>query len=342
MARQTKPPNSMLNNTAVIVLGMHRSGTSALAGMLSMLGIQFGKSLFPPRADNPKGFWEHREIVDLNDRLLMALGSTWDDIRLPPSSWWCDEGLLPFRAQISQTLRRDFTTARLWGIKDPRLCRLVPLWSDLLDQLGCRICFILIHRHPLEVAHSLRRRDGFDVRKSGLLWLQHNLLSEMWTRGQPRLFVSYDQILEHPDAMSVKISDLISQPAELLAPQQMDAVRGFLSADLRHNHSVPENWGTEFGEYQPLLEKAYKLLSTKCRVDTPGDYDEFDRLLQGYKSITSRLDPAVAAHMDDLALRISELRGEIDRITSSRVWKMAKPLRGAKKLSAGVKKATAR
>ena len=71
----------MHNSKAVIVLGMHRSGTSALAGMLSLLGIQFGRSLFPPQADNPRGYWEHREIVDLDDRMLMALGSSWDDMR---------------------------------------------------------------------------------------------------------------------------------------------------------------------------------------------------------------------------------------------------------------------
>jgi len=329
----------MHNSKAVIVLGMHRSGTSALAGMLSLLGIQFGRSLFPPQADNPRGYWEHREIVDLDDRMLMALGSSWDDMRPPPQSWWTDERASPFRAEIIRVLRRDFATAQTWGIKDPRLCRLVPLWCDMLDELGCHVCFILIHRHPLEVAHSLKRRDGFDVRKSGLLWVEHNLLSEKWTRGRPRLFASYDQILEQPDDMSVKISKMIDQSAGVPAKRQLDAVRGFLSAGLRHHESVPENWGAEFGEYQPLMEKAYSALLTKCRDDTPSEDQEFDRLFQDYTSITSRFDPIVTAHIDDLAFRIGELRGEIERITSSKVWKMTKPLRRAKRLKVGIRKA---
>ncbi len=83
----------MQHNTAVIVLGMHRSGTSALAGMLSMLGVQFGDSLMAPQADNSKGFWEHRDIVGLNDRILAAFDSSWDDVRpipgqsLPHRAW---------------------------------------------------------------------------------------------------------------------------------------------------------------------------------------------------------------------------------------------------------------
>ncbi len=74
----------MRYNTAVIVLGMHRSGTSALAGMLSMLSVQFGDSLMAPQADNSKGFWEHQDIVGLNDRILAAFDSSRDDVRPIP------------------------------------------------------------------------------------------------------------------------------------------------------------------------------------------------------------------------------------------------------------------
>ncbi len=333
----------MQNTTAVVVLGMHRSGTSALAGMLSMLGIDFGPCLLAADAEqNPKGFWEHVEILDIHERLLGNLGSSWDDVRPLPASWWTDERVAPFRADIIRVLRRDFATARLWGIKEPRICRLVPLWCDIFDELGCHACFVLIHRHPLEVASSLRQRHGFEVRKSGSLWLEHNLLTEKWTRGRSRLFASYDQILGQPEAVFVKISKIIGQSSGVPAQHQMDMVRDFLAPGLRHHQSDPENWGAEFGEYQSLIERAYQVLLARCRDDTPIEDQDFDRLFQAYQSITSRFDPTLTAHIGDLSLRIGGLRDEIERITSSKSWKITEPLRGAQRLLVGIGKGAIR
>ena len=149
----------MQQNTAVIVLGMHRSGTSALAGMLDILGVQFGKSLLAPSADNPKGFWEHLEILDIHERLLAFLGSSWDDPRPLPASWWTDDQIQPFRADIVRVLRRDFERVPVWGLKEPRTCRLIPLWRNILRELGCRTCFVLIYRHPVESAERPNSRE---------------------------------------------------------------------------------------------------------------------------------------------------------------------------------------
>jgi hypothetical protein len=332
----------MLNNTVIIVLGMHRSGTSALAGMLSMLGIQFGEGLMPPDTDNPRGFWEHREIVDCNDRILSALGSSWDDMRPPARSWWVDERVAPFRAEIIQILSRDFATARVWGLKDPRICRLVPLWCDILDQLGCRTLCILIHRHPLEVAYSLRERNGFDIKKSGLLWLEHNLLSERSTRGRMRIFTSYEQILNQPEAISLKVSEMVSQAAGAPTERQFDAVRDFISAGLRHHRSVPEVWGEEFGQFRSLIEQAYQELSARCRNDALGEDQAIDRLFDDFQSVTSKFDPILTAHIDDLGFRTGQLREEFARLTSSMSWKVTRPLRAAKKLTAGISKSAIR
>ena len=71
---------------SIIVLGMHRSGTSALTGVLSYLGADPGPSLIPGiEGINPKGFWEHSEIVKVHNNLLTALGSSWDDERALPN-----------------------------------------------------------------------------------------------------------------------------------------------------------------------------------------------------------------------------------------------------------------
>lgn len=87
-----------------------------------------------------------------------------------------------------------------------------------------------------------------------------------------------------------------------------------------------------------MIEKAYHELLTRCRDDTPGEDRDFDRLSQDYKSITSKFDPTLTAHIEDLTRRIGELRENIERITSSKSWKITEPLRGAKRLMFGTGK----
>ncbi len=87
-----------------------------------------------------------------------------------------------------------------------------------------------------------------------------------------------------------------------------------------------------------MIEKAYHVLLTRCRDDTPSEDQDFDRLSQDYRSITSKFDPTLTAHIEDLALRIGGLRDEIERITSSKSWKITEPLRGAKRLMVGTGK----
>ena len=142
----------------VVILGMHRSGTSALAGALAQMGVDFGKHLISPSRDNPKGYFEHPEIVALHDALLRALGSRWDDYLPLPSGWTETEVTSgKFAPPLVAILKRDFGEASLFGVKDPRLCRLMPLWFPIFETLPAEPHFVLTIRHPWEVAESLRK-----------------------------------------------------------------------------------------------------------------------------------------------------------------------------------------
>jgi hypothetical protein len=183
-----------LNNQAIIVLGMHRSGTSALTRVLNLHGMELGSSVMVPQADNESGFWEHQDIVDVHDDLLKTLGSSWDD-EILSDQWWLKKSLRPHVKKLAQILARDFSQCRLWGIKDPRMCRLLPLWVPLLEKLNCKPVFALAVRHPLEVAKSLEKRNGFSLQKGERLWFQHSLLLERSSRGFPRVIVPYEHLL---------------------------------------------------------------------------------------------------------------------------------------------------
>src|SRR5215469_1243814 len=100
----------------VIITGMHRSGTSALSGALARIGVDFGKRLLSPSWHNPKGYFEHPEIVALHDSLLQALGSRWDDYLSLPLDWAATKITRNIRSSLIAILKRDFGKAQVFGV----------------------------------------------------------------------------------------------------------------------------------------------------------------------------------------------------------------------------------
>src|SRR6476469_5580712 len=147
---------------AVVILGMHRSGTSALGGVLQLLGVNFGQRLAPPASDNEKGYWEHPEIVALHENLLRSLGSHWDDDKPLPSDWVERKITRAVRSGLTAILERDFADSALFGLKDPRMCRLMPLWFPIFEAARIEPHFVVMVRHPWEVAESLLKRNGIE------------------------------------------------------------------------------------------------------------------------------------------------------------------------------------
>jgi hypothetical protein len=219
---------------ALVVLGMHRSGTSALGGSVARLGVDFGDRLAPPAPDNEKGFWEHPEIVALHDKLLQELGSNWEDDSPLPPGWPRRKETRTIQASLATIVARDFHKKNLFGIKDPRLSRLVPLWLPIFEKLGITPYFVLMVRHPWEIAESLRKRNGIPPSKSVLLWLRYTLEAETTTRRFSRRIISYAQLLSNPGSTLAGISqdlDLPRRSSKAIARK----VGNFLEQSLRHH-----------------------------------------------------------------------------------------------------------
>ena len=147
--------------TAILILGMHRSGTSALTRVLNLCGVDLGTRLMPPAQDNnDSGFWEHVDAVDAHERLLFQFGRSWSDARALPDGWLESEAAAAAAQRIAALVADEFAGSRLWAVKDPRLCRFLPLWLKVLGGAGVRVKLLYALRHPDEVIASLVRRDG--------------------------------------------------------------------------------------------------------------------------------------------------------------------------------------
>ncbi|WP_279477950.1 hypothetical protein [Aureimonas sp. SK2] len=220
----------------LLVFGMHRSGTSALTGVLERLGIPVSGELLPAETYNEKGIFENRAVNAFHNDLLAHLGSGWDD-PMPVSNAFVEtpagEG---FVRRLADIIRDELLAdAPIFAVKDPRMSRFVPLWRAAMARVGAEPLALLPLRHPLEVAASLARRDKFPRAKSLLLWLDHTLAAEAETRALRRTVLFYDALLADWRAASEGIAaDLELQwPRERArAEAEIDA---FLTRDLRHH-----------------------------------------------------------------------------------------------------------
>jgi SAM-dependent methyltransferase len=229
----------MYKQKAIVVLGMHRAGTSAITRVLSLYGAALPQRLMAPSPDNEAGFWEPDDIVAKHEKLLASAASTWDDIREFPRSWFNSDIAIAYKRQILDALSQDYGGAPLFVVKDPRICRFIPFWLSVLEEYGVEPLFVIILRNPLEVAASLKARDGFPAAKSMLLWLRHVLSAERDTRGRKRTFVTYDSLLGDWRKVVAKIAvDLNIQWPQRSLETDIE-IDEFLSSKWRH-HSIPQ------------------------------------------------------------------------------------------------------
>ena len=238
----------------VLISGVHRSGTSLLTQLLSQCGGGLPRNLMPPHPDNPDGYFEANDLVAHHEQVLATLGSWWDDIRPLPA-----DALANMRHQggdLLALLDQHWQGQDTLLIKDPRLSRLLPLWQAACQDSDIELRHVIPVRHPLEVAASLRLRDGMMPAKAQLLWLRHFLEAERATRGQDRHFISHDHLLREgaPSVLALarKLRLPLPGPVDRLTTRLEQTIR----PALRHyQHSQAELLAS--AELPALLRRAY-------------------------------------------------------------------------------------
>ena len=289
----------------VLVLGMHRSGTSALAGVLSLLGCATPASLIRGDANNEKGYFESDKVGRLSDSILEYFDTAWNDWQPIDLTILSADQRAGFEGQIQSALSSDFGTAPLFVLKEPRMCRMVPLWQSAIENAGVRVKFVHTHRNPQEVAASLNRRDGYTPAYGYLMWMRHVLDAEQATRGQPRVFTSYAQLMQDWRGVAGKLDKQLALPFPTGRDSAAQDIDAFLSQDLQHNSDAAEQTLADTGLPLILRETFAVMERWAGDAENPEDHAKLDALRAELDGLATAFAPL--ARPGQLALLENQL-----------------------------------
>jgi hypothetical protein len=298
------------DKSLVVVLGMHRSGTSAITRGLEVLGVELGDELMPPAPDNEAGFFEDREINALNVELLRSLGHDWHTLAPITSSEWKSVSIKPLQERAMQVMRVKMRDRKSFGLKDPRLARVLPFWKSVFQKLDLVPRYVIAVRNPLSVAKSLESRNQISAEKSYYLWLQHVVFSILETRGSKRLVVDYDRLLDKPREELERIAKTLHLTA--VSADSLEEYRDqYLDKRLRHSRFHPKDL-TKVPAALSEVKEAFRLLSEMATDRILPDSANVQRTFKRYQGVLAFAAPAFGwvdkqeGHVTSLEHKISE------------------------------------
>jgi hypothetical protein len=297
--KTTAKTSAPARRQALVVAGMHRSGTSAMARLLSLSGATLPERVMDPGPDNPLGYWEPWEMVALDDEILEAVDSRWDNVFAVKDNdrAWAARGR--FLDKAKDFLTYNFGDQDLLVMKDPRSSILAGFWRQALDEIAVDPVYVIMVRHPLEVADSLLARNGSPRAKSLLLWSSYMLAVERDTRDAPRIFVTYSDMLNDWRGVLDRVEAAMGRPLPRRTPAAGVEIERFLSKSHRHHEAdvsaldaIPDAWPGAQAVYRWMLEAARGVTPAPQTLATiEAELDALERIV----------GPVVAEMRQDLA-----------------------------------------
>jgi hypothetical protein len=221
-------------STGILVLGMHRSGTSALTRIVNLLGVPVGREedLMSADAANAAGYWESGSLTDFQELLLERLGGSWEAPPDLPSGWERSPRLLVELGRARRLFRRVYGRPTTWVWKDPRTSLTLPFW---LRALRPRVIAIVVYRNPLEVARSLAARNEMPKERALALWEIYNRALLANAEAFPALIVSYEDLLRDPAAVAGRLETFLASNGLRNLGLPREDVESFVDPSLRHS-----------------------------------------------------------------------------------------------------------
>jgi hypothetical protein len=265
----------------VLVVGVGRSGTSLLTGILGQLGCHIPTPEVTADDTNPKGFGEPRWVVDFHDRMLRRRRVTVNDAR--PAAFEklaADPEVEAARTELRAWLKGELAQADIVVVKDPRTVWFLPLWTGCARDLGVATAYVTMLRHPAEILASARRSygDWQGEASRAAAWLNVTLETEHSTRGARRAFVRYEDLLADWAPQIRRLGALLELPALAgVTPAAHPSVDEFVDPTLHRNRvqwsdlSVParvQDMAEDvWQQLQPLAEGTEEPAGIDARMD---------------------------------------------------------------------------
>ena len=227
--------NTTKNPEIILVLGMHRSGTSLVSQLIARSGVYLGNNLMPANRSNTDGYWEDERLVELNDQILAGVNSAW----LSPPALNYERELSVLNEEIKSRavdlISEMDREGRTWCWKDPRFPVLLEFWGPLLS--GRSLTCVVPVRNPVAIAHSLLSRDSIPVTAGLLIWERTYLELLNFTRNNNRtIFVDYDKLVTDPFNQVNHFSDCLSKMTGLaISDKEKGVMHAVVKPDLRHH-----------------------------------------------------------------------------------------------------------
>jgi GT2 family glycosyltransferase/glycosyltransferase involved in cell wall biosynthesis len=268
----------------IVVLGMHRSGTSAIANALGCMGVSLGDDLLPAGKDNPKGFFEDKAINDLNIEMLSVLGLDWFSLSLITDAHVDQLIAAGYLEKATSLLQSKMKGHRNFGFKDPRVSKLLKFWKKVFAQFDCEVNYVLCLRHPLSVANSVLKRNKTPIKKGYLLWLSYNVSIANELESLPFVAIDYDRFMAEPNDKLVLLAQQLG--LELQSDLASDFVTNFLDENLRHTTFSEDDLHKDW-QCPAAVVTAYKFMSELAESN---DQSELIRFNDFYRAQKRHLD----------------------------------------------------
>lgn len=238
---------------AVTILGSGRCGTSMASRSINLIGVDLGEGFVKPNKTNPKGFWEHRKIVNIHKDIKKELGP------YPFSKGWTNyEEIVPHKQKMINLLTEEFSGKALWGWKDPRTSESLDMWKELFSDLNVEGNYLIMIRNPVDVAASFKRAYNRQEDAALKQWQIRTLLSLKNTIEENRIIIDYDDFIEDSFGTLKRISDTFSLPWTFDENRLQEELDSFIDPTLRHSRTSLKELDNNT-EIDKDIKKLYKL-----------------------------------------------------------------------------------
>lgn len=262
----------------LLVLGMHRSGTSAVTRVLNLLGCALADNLVGPSDGNETGHWESLAALELNDAILASAGSHWADWGAINDDWHQSGLKAEMIGRIRQVIENHAALGPLFALKDPRMCRVADLWLTAMADAQVEPRVLLMLRNPAEVCASLEERDLTAPGYSQLLWLRHVLDAEHFSRGVRRVVCRYDQLMRNWPGVVDRVKTGLGIALPRNTPAVHAEIEKFLKAEYRHHERSADAVLGDLGQSAWLRRTFAIMLAWSEQGENKADHADLDRI----------------------------------------------------------------